>query len=83
VRLPGTVAINFATVHIINSQRSKNKITEVASLSNPAWQADLTLVNVTQHLNDLSLKLQGKNQLVRYLANHVAAFRTKLQLFRQ
>ncbi|KAL3857057.1 hypothetical protein ACJMK2_011753 [Sinanodonta woodiana] len=49
-----------------------------------AWQADLTfLVDMTQHLNDLNLKLQGKHQLVCQLANHISAFRTKLQLFRQ
>ncbi|KAL3854966.1 hypothetical protein ACJMK2_014201 [Sinanodonta woodiana] len=49
-----------------------------------AWQANLTfLVDITQHLNDLNLKLPGKNQLVCQLANHISAFRTKLQLFRQ
>jgi hypothetical protein len=69
------------TDEVIKFLRSKNKDTEVALISNPAWQTDLTLlVAVTQHLNDLNLKLQGKNQLVCQLANHVSAFRAKLQL---
>ncbi|KAL3876875.1 hypothetical protein ACJMK2_034657 [Sinanodonta woodiana] len=38
---------------------------------------------MTQHLNDLNLKLQGKNQLACQLANHIWTFMTKLQLLRQ
>ncbi|KAL3841521.1 hypothetical protein ACJMK2_019654 [Sinanodonta woodiana] len=53
-------------------------------MTDPAWQADLTfLVDMTQRLNDLNLKLQGKYQLICQLANHIWAFMTKLQLFRQ
>ena len=50
----------------------------------PAWQADLTfVVDMTQDLNDLNLKLQGKNQLGFQLANHIWNFRTKFKLFQQ
>ena len=50
----------------------------------PAWQADLTfVVDMTQHLNDLKLKLEGKNQLVFQLANHISTFRTQFQSFQQ
>ena len=61
---------------VIEFLRSKtNKDTEVVTMVDPAWQADLTFVfDMTQHLN---LKLQGKNQLVFQLANHISTFRTK------
>jgi|SRR5688572_17807409 len=64
--------------------RNKKKDAELASLTDKAWLADLTfLVDVSQHLNDLNLILQGDNQLVCHLVNHVSAFRTKLKLFQQ
>ena len=68
---------------IIEFLRSKmNKDAEVVTITDPAWQADLTfVVDMTQHLNDQNLKLQGKNQLVCQLANYISAFRTKLQWF--
>ena len=64
---------------VIEFLRSKtNKDTEVVTMVYPAWQADLTfVVDRTQHLNDLNLKLEGKNQLVFQLANHILTFRTK------
>ena len=55
-----------------------NKDTEVVTMTDPAWQADLTFVE-----DDLNLKLQGKNQLVCQRANYISAFKTKLHLFRQ
>ena len=70
---------------VIEFLRSKtNKDKEVVTMTDQAWQTDLTfVVDMTQHLNDLNLKLQGKNQLVCQLANHISTFRTKLQLFWQ
>jgi len=43
---------------VIEFLRSKNKNTKVASITDPAWRADLAfLVSMTQYLNDPSLKL--------------------------
>ena len=56
----------------------------LASLTDKTWQADLTfLVDITEHLNRLNVQLQGENQLVCHLANHVAGFKVKLKLFIQ
>ena len=63
---------------IKKKKKQTNKDTEVVTVVDPAWQADLTfVVDMTQHLNDLNLKLQAKNQLVFQLANHISTFRTK------
>ena len=43
---------------------------------------DLTfLVDITQHLADLNLKLQGKNQLANKMFEHIQLFNQKLKLF--
>ena len=43
---------------------------------------DLTfLVDITQHLADLNLKLQGKNQLENKMFEHIQLFNQKLKLF--
>ena len=43
---------------------------------------DLTfLVDITQHLADLNLKLQGKNQLANKMFEHIQLFNRKLELF--
>jgi hypothetical protein len=39
------------------------------------------LVDKTQHLNDLNLHLQGRNQLVNNIFAHVKAFEVKLRLW--
>jgi hypothetical protein len=48
----------------------KNRISEFA-----------LLVDMTQHLNDLNLQLQGRNQLVSDIFAHVKAFVVKLRLW--
>lgn len=54
----------------------------VPELENLDWLCDLAfLVDLTSHLNNLNIKLQGNNQLISQLANHVAAFEQKLKLF--
>lgn len=51
-------------------------------LENVEWLCDLAfLVDITSHLNHLNAKLQGSNQLVSQVANHVSAFEQKLKLF--
>ena len=39
------------------------------------------LVDITGHLNDLNLKLQGKNKLFPDLVNDINAFKMKIKLF--
>jgi hypothetical protein len=38
------------------------------------------LVDMTQHLNDLNLQLQGRNQLANDIFAHIKAFEVKLRL---
>jgi len=39
------------------------------------------LIDITQHLNDLNLKLMGKSQLVNTMFSHVKSFENKLSLW--
>jgi hypothetical protein len=49
--------------------------------SDEDWISDFAfLVDMTQHLNDLNLQLQGRNQLVNDIFAHVKAFEVKLRL---
>uniref|UniRef100_A0A0L8GAY9 Uncharacterized protein n=1 Tax=Octopus bimaculoides TaxID=37653 RepID=A0A0L8GAY9_OCTBM len=48
-------------------------------LSDPSWLSKLSfLVDVTSHMNELNLKLQGKNNLVCDLYRIITVFRRKL-----
>ncbi|XP_014785136.1 general transcription factor II-I repeat domain-containing protein 2B-like [Octopus bimaculoides] len=50
-------------------------------LSDPSWLSKLSfLVDVTSHMNELNLELQGKNKLVCDLYGIITAFRRKLSL---
>ena len=47
-----------------------------------SWLIDLAfLVGITTHFNQLNTKLQGKNQLVTHLYEHIKAFKIKLRLW--
>ena len=60
----------------------KSKHQNAAFVSNENWLNDLTfLTDITQHLSDLNLRLQGKNQLVNKLFEYICAFEKKLELF--
>ncbi|XP_068200767.1 general transcription factor II-I repeat domain-containing protein 2-like [Palaemon carinicauda] len=51
-------------------------------LCDEKWIFDLAvLVDITSHLNDLNLKLQGKDKLFPSLVNDISAFKMKLKLF--
>lgn len=55
---------------------------ECECLASNEWVNDLAfLVDITDHLNNLNLKLQGSNKLFTNLCNDVASFKMKLQLF--
>ncbi|KAG0708050.1 General transcription factor II-I repeat domain-containing protein 2 [Chionoecetes opilio] len=50
--------------------------------SNSQWLARLALLtDITTHLNDLNVKLQGKNILVTDMYSHITAFEVKLRLW--
>ena len=58
----------------------KNKADPI--LSNPVWVSKLSfLVDITSHINDFNLKLQGKENLICDLYRIVNGFRRKLVLF--
>lgn len=60
----------------------ESKHQNVAFLSDENWLNDLAfLTDITQHLSDLNLQLQSKDQLVNKLFEHVCAFEKKLELF--
>ena len=52
-------------------------------LQDPAYLTELAyLTDLTNHLNELNLKLQGKNKTVSHLMSDVNAFRSKLRLLK-
>lgn len=54
----------------------------IPELSNANWLLDLAfLVDITNHLNDLNTKLQGQDQLIHNLYDHIKGFQTKLKLW--
>ena len=64
-------------------RKAKEKQRNVTELKNPVWLFDLAfLVDITNHLNVLNTRLQGKNQLISQLYAHVSSFQCKLTLFR-
>ena len=45
---------------------------------------DLTfLIDITEHMNNLCIRMQGLNQLLSELLNTVDAFQSKLELFQK
>ena len=60
----------------------ESKHQNVAFLRDENWLNDLAfLTDITQHLSELNLKLQGKSQLVNKLIEHICAFDEKFELF--
>jgi hypothetical protein len=59
-----------------------NKDRQIEELSDPIFVLNLAfLVDITSYLNELNLKLQGKDQLVTEVYSHILAFQAKLQLW--
>ena len=59
---------------------SKNK--NASHFHDPLWVSSLGfLVDITTHLNDLNLKLEGKNQLCNEMYWHITAFERRLCLW--
>jgi len=58
------------------------KDNDVPQLSDPSFLSDLAfLTDVTQHLNELNLKLQGSKQVITVMYDSVKSFRCKLSLW--
>lgn len=54
----------------------------VPEFENENWLVDLAfLVDITAHLNELNIRLQGKNQLINDMFQTVMAFEIKLKLW--
>ena len=54
----------------------------VAQLSDSMWLCDLAfMVDITQYLSELNVKLQGPNQLLSSLLSNVKSFEAKLNLW--
>ncbi|CAK6954401.1 general transcription factor II-I repeat domain-containing protein 2-like [Scomber scombrus] len=58
------------------------KSTEFPELSDKNWLCDFAFaVDIFSYLNELNVKLQGKDQFVHDMYKHVQAFKSKLTLF--
>ncbi|XP_076806318.1 general transcription factor II-I repeat domain-containing protein 2B-like [Clavelina lepadiformis] len=65
---------------IVTLLQQKNMNTSY--FDDPEWVTDLAfLVDLTTHLNDLNLKLQGRGHLISSLYDSIAAFECKLRLW--
>jgi hypothetical protein len=64
------------------SEFMEEKGKPVKELNDSAWIRDLAfLVDITKHMNELNVALQGKDQHVGLLVSHLKAFEVKLRLW--
>ncbi|XP_076744961.1 general transcription factor II-I repeat domain-containing protein 2-like [Maylandia zebra] len=60
----------------------QGKTDEFPELSNKSWMCDFAFAtDIFSHLNELNVKLQGKEQFVHDMHTNVKAFKSKLALF--
>ena len=60
--------------------KMKNKA--IPLLDNPTFQSNLAfLTDITNHLNELNLNLQGRNQIITHMYDYVKSFKVKLGLW--
>ena len=60
----------------------ESKHQDVSYSNDDDWLNDFAfLTNITQHLSEFNLKLQGKSQLVNKMSEHICSFERKLHLF--
>ncbi|XP_017794537.1 PREDICTED: general transcription factor II-I repeat domain-containing protein 2B-like [Habropoda laboriosa] len=61
---------------------SKSK--SIPEFEDKEWVCDFTfLVDITSHLNDVNTRLQGKDQLINKMYDHISAFQMKLGFWEQ
>jgi hypothetical protein len=66
-----------------SSKFLQNEPRKFQGLENESWNHDLFFFcDITAHLNDLNIQLQGKDQLIFKMFAAVKAFKMKLKLFR-
>ena len=59
----------------------ESKFLDASHFRDPEWLQSLAfLVDITSHLNNLNLQLQGKRKLIHELYGNIVAFERKLQL---
>ena len=59
--------------------KMKNKA--IPLLNDPTFQCSLAfLTDITHHVNELKVKLQGRNQIITQMYDHVKSFKVKLGL---
>ncbi|KAI0238315.1 General transcription factor II-I repeat domain-containing protein 2A, partial [Lamellibrachia satsuma] len=60
----------------------EQKGTEVPEFADPTWMCDFAfLIDVTAHLNQLNVQLQGREHLINELFQFVSVFEMKLRLW--
>jgi hypothetical protein len=60
-----------------------SKEQDVSTLSDPMCLQDLSfMIDIMKHLSNLNLKLQGKDQIITAINDHITAFKCKLNLWK-
>lgn len=80
----GKVLQRFSSLfnHIRDFLETKEMLTKFSIIEKNEWQCDLQFLTIiTLHINELNLKLQGKEKLICDLAQYVREFMSKLKLF--
>ena len=79
----GAMLQGFSQLRVELANFLREKGMNVLELSDEIWIKDFSfLVDITNHLNMLNLKLQGRNQFINVLCDHIYAFEVKLQLWK-
>ena len=64
--------------------KTKSGADVLTLLRDNTWSVDLTFsIDITQHMNNLCIKMQGRNQLLPELLNAVDTFQSKLEMFQK
>ncbi|XP_067933035.1 general transcription factor II-I repeat domain-containing protein 2A-like [Watersipora subatra] len=78
---PVVKLVNFIRARGLQHQLQE-KADEFPELSNKSWLCDFAFAaDVFSHMNELNMKLQGKDQFVQDMYTNVKAFKSKLVLF--